>query len=98
MKTTVISSIFEMYKPNIVLTPRDAKIVASYFYEIDKRCREDLSKGLLISERDYVSRFTTFAMYPCGILRSAAQHEKDGDKNGEIWRSTNMLKWTHNYL
>ena len=49
-----------------MLSLTDALLVGDFFYQIDKKCREDLSRGLLISERDYVSRFTTFSMYPYG--------------------------------
>lgn len=49
-----------------MLSRVDAEIVGNYFYQIDRKCRDDLSKGMIISERDYVSRFTTFAMYPYG--------------------------------
>lgn len=49
-----------------MLAHADAHLVADFFYRIDRQCRNDLSKKLLISERDYVSRFATFAMYPFG--------------------------------
>ncbi|MFT4415524.1 hypothetical protein ACLM5H_16840 [Fredinandcohnia humi] len=49
-----------------MLSHIDAEKVGIYFYQIDRKCRDDFSKGMIISERDYVSRFTTFAMYPYG--------------------------------
>lgn len=52
-----------------MLSKADAVKLANYFYEIDQQCRKDLNENLLISERDYVSRFTTLAMYPNGIKK-----------------------------
>jgi hypothetical protein len=45
---------------------KTATLISDYFYYIDIICRKDLSKNRIISERDYVSRLMTHAMYPLG--------------------------------
>lgn len=40
--------------------------VSKFIYEIDEICRRDLSKLILVSERDYVSQFNTLIRYPNG--------------------------------
>ena len=43
-----------------------ATLISDYFYYIDVICRKDLYQNRLVTERDYVSRLMTHAMYPLG--------------------------------
>ncbi|WP_144787621.1 hypothetical protein [Lysinibacillus fusiformis] len=56
------------------LSPIWAKIISLYTLLIDQKCREDLSLNLLVSERDYVSRFLTHLMYPNGPFNSKSNY------------------------
>ncbi|MFE4354015.1 hypothetical protein [Peribacillus butanolivorans] len=46
--------------------------VRKYIKYVDSRCRKDLNERLLVSERDYVSRFITHLTYPLGPLYNKA--------------------------
>lgn len=50
-----------------MLSPKDAKTVADFFQLVDNICREDMSKGDINNERDYVSHFMAYLKRPDGI-------------------------------
>ena len=41
--------------------------LSNFIYEVDKICRKDLSKNIIVSERDYVSQFCALIRFPNGI-------------------------------
>jgi hypothetical protein len=42
--------------------------LSKFIYKVDSICRVDISKQILVSERDYVSQFNTLIRYPLGIM------------------------------
>jgi hypothetical protein len=50
---------------------QDAYELALLFQHHDANCRHDLSKGLITSERDYVSNLATHLRYPAGTIHNS---------------------------
>lgn len=51
-----------------MISTKDAEIIAELFYLLDAGVRDNLSKGFIADERDYMSRLVNNFNYPYGIL------------------------------
>lgn len=49
-----------------MLSTIDSRTISHFVYLVDRICRADLNKGVIISERDFISSFTTHLRYPYG--------------------------------
>lgn len=53
-----------------MVSKKTARVVATFFRDVDELCRKDFSKEFIVSERDYVSMFSNLIRHPLGIFSS----------------------------